>query len=90
VNLHELIVSNHQQFDDTYGHCQEFMSAFKNKLQMCQITRSDKHTIQICLDLANVSLFGFFLCSVYSTRFVRLHVMFWHMTFVVTLPQGLT
>jgi len=58
VSLHEIIVSNHQQFDDAYSQCQEFTSSFKNKAQTCQVTVSDKHTVQICLDRANVSFYG--------------------------------
>jgi len=68
VSFHEIVVSNHQQFDDAYSHSQEFISAFKNKIQMCQVTASDKHTVQICLDRANVSCFKVlvFWCFIYT------------------------
>lgn len=56
MSVQEVVVSNHHQFDDKFGHYQEFMSAFKSKLQMCRVLVSDKHAVQICLNRAHVSV----------------------------------
>ena len=56
VQQYEVFVADHQQYNDAYNNCIEWLNGIREKLSMCSDVSGDRHTIQNRLDKIQVDL----------------------------------
>lgn len=54
VHDYEQFVADHQQYNDAYNNCIEWLNNIREKLSVCADVSGDRHTIQSRLDKIQV------------------------------------
>lgn len=55
VTQYEGFVADHQQYNDAYNQCIEWLNSIREKLSLCADIAGDRHTIQNRLDKIQVT-----------------------------------
>ena len=57
VQQYEGFVADHQQYNDAYNQCIEWLNTIREKLSLCADIAGDRHTIQNRLDKIQVRFY---------------------------------
>ena len=61
VQQYEGFVADHQQYNDAYNQCIEWLNTIREKLSLCADIAGDRHTIQNRLDKIQVCFYYRFM-----------------------------